>query len=264
MIQGKTIAITRTPEEAQDFINLMKVGGGIPIALPTIQVMSKGDKIVDEFLDVLKNDDPDFFVFLSSKAVSILFDSAKKAGKFEELQLAIANTTVMAVGPKTKATITSYGIRVAYMPERHSSVGIGEVICRLNAVGKKVLVPRSGASNSFLKDLLEKIGLQVIEIHMYDVCAFNNTNSWNEFRQIFSQSKVDGIIFTSASSVDAFFEIMKKDYDEKTLQNTLKKMKLVSIGPFTSEALGKFELEGITSDVHTIEGAFETIKNSLG
>jgi len=204
-----------------------------------------------------------FFVFLSSKAVTLLFDSAKKSGKFDELQLAIANTSVISVGPKTRAAIESYGVRVTHMPNRHSSVGVGEVITRLNAVGKKVLVPRSGASNSFLKDLLEKIGLVVIEIHMYDVCAFSDTSKWNEFRTLFSQSKIDGIIYTSASSVNAFFEIMKKDYDDKTLYNNLKKIKLVSIGPFTSEALDKFQLDGITSDVHTVEGAFETIKNSL-
>jgi len=61
MIQGKTIAITRAPEDAEDFINLMNIAGATPISLPTIQIMSKGEKIVDEFLDALKNEHPDFF-----------------------------------------------------------------------------------------------------------------------------------------------------------------------------------------------------------
>ena len=102
MIQGKTIAITRAPEDAEDFINLMKIDGAIPIALPTIQILSKGEKIVDEFLDALKNENPDFFVFLSSKAVSLLFDLAKNTGKFDELQLAVANTSVIQLDQKPK------------------------------------------------------------------------------------------------------------------------------------------------------------------
>ena len=35
------------------------------------------------------------------------------------------------------------------MPTRYSSVGVGEVFTKLNAVGKKVIVPRSGASTPF-------------------------------------------------------------------------------------------------------------------
>jgi len=205
MLQGKTIAITRPKEEAEEFISLMDVHGAKPITLPTIQVMGKGEKIADEFLDAYQNYDPDFSIFLSAKAASILFDGAKKSKIFEKLQLVVANSIVIAVGPKTRDALLGYGIKATHMPKRHSSVGVGEVITRLNAVGKKVLVPRSGASNSFLKDLLEKIGLDVMEINLYDVCAFNDTTLWNEFRELFSKNQIDGIIFTSASSVNAFF-----------------------------------------------------------
>jgi uroporphyrinogen-III synthase len=54
---------------------------------------------------------------------------------------------------------------------------------------------------------------------------------------------------------------MKKDYDEKTLLNNLQKTKIVSIGPFTSEELNKLDLQNTVADVHTVPGAFETLKN---
>ncbi|MGQ0376878.1 MAG: uroporphyrinogen-III synthase [Nitrososphaerota archaeon] len=261
MIEGKTIAITRSEEDAEEFIQLLSKEKARPIALPTIELVSKGEKIVHEFLDAIQNYDPDYSIFMSSKAVKLLFDEAKKISLYEKLQLAVANTMVIAVGPKTKTALEEEGIKVAYMPNRYSSVGVGEVISRLNAVGKKVIVPRSGASTPFLKNLLEKIGLGVKEIYLYDVCAFNDTTQWNEFRELFSKNSVDGIIFTSASSVQAFFEIMTKDYDQKTLLNNLKKLNVVSIGPFTAEELKKFQVENIVAPVHTVSGAFETIKN---
>ncbi|MEX0656480.1 MAG: uroporphyrinogen-III synthase [Nitrosopumilaceae archaeon] len=261
MIEGKTIAITRSEEDAEEFIQLLSKEKARPITLPTIQLVSKGEKIVCEFLDELKAYDPDYSVFMSSKAVKLLFDEAKKISLYEKLQLAVANTIVIAVGPKTKAALEEEGIKVAYMPNRYSSVGVGEVLSRLNAVGKKVIVPRSGASTPFLKNLLEKIGLEIKEIYLYDVCAFNDTTQWNEFRELFSKNNVDGIIFTSASSVQAFFEIMTKDYEQKTLLNNLKKTKVISIGPFTAEELKKFQVENIVAPVHTVSGAFETIKN---
>ena len=200
---------------------------------------------------------------MSSKAVSLLFETAKKVGKFEELQLAIANTIVLAVGPKTKDALEKENVKVAYMPQRYSSVGIGEIFTKLNAVGKKAIVPRSGASTPFLKELLEKIGLHVTELYLYDVCAFRDTSQWNEFRDMFSQDKVDGIIFTSASSVRAFFEIMTKDHDENQLVDMLHKTMVVSIGPFTADELKKFSVKNAVADVHTIPGSFDVLAKAL-
>ena len=263
MIEGKTIAITRSRDDSQEFIDLITKERGNVLPLPTIELVSKGEKIVDEFLSALADGDPDYSVFMSSKAVSLLFETAKKVGKFEELQLAIANTIVLAVGPKTKDALEKENVKVAYMPQRYSSVGIGEIFTKLNAVGKKVIVPRSGASTPFLKDLLEKIGLHVTELYLYDVCAFRDTSQWNEFRDLFSQDKVDGIIFTSASSVRAFFEIMTKDHDEGHLVEMLHKTMVVSIGPFTADELKKFNVKNVVADVHTILGSFDVLVKAL-
>ena len=261
MLEGKTIAITRSEEDSSEFIELATNDKAKPIPLPTIELVSKGEKIVDEFLNSVKEYNPDYSVFMSSKAVKLLFDTAKESSKLEELLLAVANTIVIAVGPKTKKVLEEHGIKVAYIPNRYSSVGVGEVFTKLNAVGKKVIVPRSGASTPFLKELLAKIGLDVLEMHLYDVCAFRDTTQWNEFRELFSQNKVDGIVFTSASSVRAFFEIMTKDYDEKTLLNNLQKTHVVAIGPFTADELKKFQIQNTISQVHTVPGAFDTMKN---
>ena len=263
MLDGKTIAITRSKDDASEFITLAEQNKATPIALPTIELVGKGEKIVDEFLTSVKQNNPDYTLFLSSKAVKLLFDTAKSIEKFDELQLAVANSIVMSVGPKTTASLESYGIKVNHEPENHSSIGVGEEFSQINAVGKKVIIPRSGAANSFLKELLDKIGINVVEVFLYDVCAFSDLTQWNGFRELFSQGKIDGIIFTSASSVRGFFEIMLKDYEKSALESNLSKVSLVSIGPFTSEELKKFDISYVVSDVHTVSGAFETMKNSL-
>ncbi|KAF6244965.1 uroporphyrinogen-III synthase [Nitrosopumilus sp. b2] len=264
MLDGKTIAITRSKDDAAEFISLSEQNNATPIALPTIELVSKGEKIVDEFLESVKTYNPDYSVFMSSKAVKLLFDTAKQSGKLETLQLAVANTIVLSVGPKTTIALEEQGIKVNHQPaETFSSVGIGELFTQLNAVGKKVIVPRSGASTPFLKELLNKIGIDVFEIHLYDVCAFRDTTQWNGFRELFSQNKIDGIVFTSASSVRGFFEIMEKDYDQNTLLDNLAKLSVVSIGPFTSDELKKFKVKNTVAEVHTVVGAFDAMKNTL-
>ncbi|HJU13386.1 MAG TPA: uroporphyrinogen-III synthase [Candidatus Nitrosotalea sp.] len=263
MMQGKVIAITRSKEDSEEFIKLVSSEKARAISLPTIELVSKGDGMVDEFLTAIKTDNPDFSVFMSSKAVRLLFDTARKVSKYEQLRLAVANTTVIAVGPKTSAALEAEGIRVAHMPERYSSVGVGEVFTRLNAADKKVIVPRSGASTPFLAQLLEKIGLHVKEVYLYDVRSHSDLGQWIEFKQLLSENKVDGVVLTSASSVRAFFEIMLGDTDEKTLKSNLQKTKVVAIGPFTADELKKFGINPIVANVHTVPGAVETIKNCL-
>ena len=260
MIRGKVIAITRSKEDSKEFVRLLSNAKAKAISLPTIELVSKGKGMVDEFLGAIKKEDPDYTVFMSSKAVKLLFDTARKISKHEKLQLAIANTTVIAVGPKTKAVLEDEGIRVSHIPERFSSVGVGEVFTTLNAEGKKVIVPRSGASTPFLAQLLKKIGLKVKEIYLYDVKSSSALSHWKGFKKLFSQNKVDGIVFTSASSVRAFFEIMLLDSDEKTLKNNLEKITVVAIGPFTADELKKFGVKPITADVHTVPGAVEAMK----
>ena len=259
MIEGKTIAITRSKDDSEEFIELVTQQNANPITLPTIELISKGEKIVDEFLETIEKENPDFSVFMSSKAVKLLIESARKSSKFSALQLAIANTVVVAVGPKTREVLENENIKVAHMPERHSSVGVGEVFTKLNALGKKVIIPRSGASTPFLKNLLEKIGTNVVELYLYDVCAFRDPTEWNEFRRMLSENKIDGIIFTSASSVRAFFEIMTNDYNKDQLIQLLEQTKVIAIGPFTADELKKFNLQNIVANVHTVKGSVDAV-----
>ena len=275
--QQRTVAITRAPDDAAEFLEMARGRGIRAHALPTIQLVSKGDKIVNEFLDTARAESPDYAVFMSSKAVRLLFDTARRLDKgggsaaqpestYERLRLAVANMTVVAVGPKTRDALESEGIRVNEMPPKtYSSVGVGELFTGLNAVGRKVIVPRSGASTPFLRELLEKIGLDVVELHLYDVCAFSDTATWNGFRAEFAGGRIDGIVFTSASSVRGFVEIMSKDFGADALTERLSRTAVVAIGPFTSDELKK---KGVThnviSEVHTVQGAFETMAREIG
>ena len=47
MNQETTIAITRSKDDSEEFIELITKHNAIPITLPTIELVSKGEKIVD-------------------------------------------------------------------------------------------------------------------------------------------------------------------------------------------------------------------------
>lgn len=258
MTDGKTIAITRSREDAAEFIAMAEKSGARPIPLPTIQLVETGKDTAGKFLEQVQRYDPDYCVFMSSKVVRLLFDSASRSSIGDRLRLAIANTTAVAVGPVTKASLAEHGIRARHMPERtFSSVGVGEVLSAICSEGEKVIVPRSGAATPFLGDLLRKIGLDVLEVRLYDVRAAGRGPAWDGFAKMLSESAVDGIVFTSASSVRGFFEIMQKYRERERLAKELAKTRVVAIGPFTADELAQFGLDSAVARVHTVAGAFE-------
>ena len=68
MLDGKTIAITRSKDDASEFISLAEKNKAIPIPLPTIEFVSNGEKIVDDFLNLVETEHPDYSVFLELKS----------------------------------------------------------------------------------------------------------------------------------------------------------------------------------------------------
>jgi len=56
---------------------------------------------------------------------------------------------------------------------------------------------------------------------------------------------------------------MSKDYDENSLIEKLHGSLIVAIGPFTADELKNFKVNNTVSEVHTVLGSFDTIKETL-
>ncbi|HEU4606064.1 MAG TPA: uroporphyrinogen-III synthase [Nitrososphaera sp.] len=249
-LKDKVIAITRGERDAAEFSQLVSEEGGRAIALPTIEVVPKGPDAAKDFLARLEKKKHDYCAFMSPQAVKILFDYAGR-----EAALALKSTTVIAVGPKTKESLVEHGVNVRLMPAKFSSAGLVELLSALKAKGEKIIIPRSGAANEFATKALEDLGMQVDEVLLYTVRTAPVTFAWSEFSELLLQKKVDAVIFTSASSVGSFFEIMGKLSGVDLQLDTL--AKVVSIGPFTSKELKGRMIKYFEAEEHTVRGALE-------
>jgi uroporphyrinogen-III synthase len=258
ILKGKTLAITRSERDAEEFSRLVAAEGGKAIALPTIEIVPAGPQAAREFLDKLHDKKHDYCAFMSSQAVSVLFELASKS----EIISALESTAVIAVGPKTRQSLEERGISVRLMPEKFSSAGLVELLLLSGAkpAGKKIIIPRSGAANEFATEALTKIGMQVDEVSLYSVRTCAPSSAWGEFSALLLQKKVDAVIFTSASSVGSFFEIMAKISPGHPRLDSV--TRVVSIGPFTSKELrGRGIIKCFEVKEHTVKGALELAKN---
>lgn len=259
-ISGKNLAITRNESDASEFISAVQSEDGHAIPLPTIQLVARSPNISLDYLDVAVSYIPDYTIFMSSKAVKLLFDDAKKNNTLDKTRLAVANSVVVSVGPKTSAMLENYNIQVNLAPESiFSSVGVGEILSRMPRNKNKILVPRSGASPPFLKDLLTKEGFDVRELYLYDVKPHPGGKIWHEFYDMLYNGMIHGIVFTSVSSVKAFFDIMYT-MNSTDVVKLLNGMVVVSIGPFTSEELDNLDVQHHVSPVHTVAGSLDVLR----
>jgi uroporphyrinogen-III synthase len=263
-LNNKILAITRKDTYAHEFSQLVSSEGGKTISLPTVEIVPKDPKFVEEFISTIKKNEHDYCVFMSSQAVNVLFDLAMKINKTENVISALNSRTIIAVGPKTRWSLINHRIDVKMVPERYSSEGLIELFSKMDRIkGKRIIIPRSGASKEFVRKSLSDLGMIVDELFLYTLRTSQTNSIWKNFTLLLEQKEVDAIIFTSASTVESFFEIMQKlSYNTHSLLKAVKAV--IAIGPLTNEELIKRNIRSLEAKEHTIKGTFELAKAVLG
>ena len=259
-LDKKTLAITRKDLDAQEFSELVLSEGGKAISLPAIEIVPRHPKVIEEFIGSINEKRHDYCLFMSSQAVEVLCDLARRINKINQVLSALASTTVVAIGPKTRASLIRHGIYVKILPQKYSSEGLVELFSKMGSVtGKRIIIPRSGASNAFVRNSLSSLGMIVEEVFLYNVLTSDTDSNWKDFILLLNQKNVDAIIFTSASNVRSFFDIMNRlSSKTESLLNNVKAV--IAIGPFTNEELRKRNIQTLEAKEHTIRGTVELAK----
>ena len=149
------------------------------------------------------------------------------------------------------------------LPEVYSSVGLVELFSRMKSNEKKILIPRSEASDEFVQKALTALNMVVNTIFLYTVRTADISPTWKDFVLLLEQKRVDAIVFTSASNVRSFFEITQKmSYNISSLLKNVNA--IIAIGPMTNGELKKRNVQSCESTEHTLRGTVKTAKIILG
>ncbi|MEO9364306.1 MAG: uroporphyrinogen-III synthase [Nitrososphaera sp.] len=245
-LEGRVLAITRGRKEAAEFSRLVRKGGGRAVPVKAIEIVPEGRRAAQRFLKLLKEKEHDYCAFMSAQAVAVLFDLGGK-----NIITALESTKVIAVGPKTKQELERRGVRVDMMPRAFSSAGLAEMLSKKSQEGKKIIIPRSAEAGDYAAKALLDLGMAVDEVFMYSVRTAKVTPAWKKFYGMLVDKKIDALVFTSASNVRSFFEIIDGLGREVRID---KLVQVVSIGPFTSAELEKRRIRYREAEDHTIEG----------
>ncbi|HUP59119.1 MAG TPA: uroporphyrinogen-III C-methyltransferase [Thermoanaerobaculia bacterium] len=219
-LYGKRIVVTRAREQASELKRLLEDSGAQVLQFPTIEIAPPESW---ESLDRVLASRYDWLIFTSANGVNAYFERLKDVR-------ALAGTKIAAVGQTTADALRARGIQPDLVPERFISTELLPLLAE-DQRGIRTAVIRAEEGREELIDELRRRGGEVELGIAYRTIAADY--DLDELRALIASDAIDVVTFTSASTVDRFFEKLTSEERARVMQHAM----IASIGPATSEAV---------------------------
>src|SRR5882672_8768227 len=243
---GQRIVVTRSREQASQLSQLLQESGAEVLEIPTIKLEppTHREALIDALLEL---NSYDWLVFTSPNGVTKFFEYFFK--QFHDMR-DLGGARIAAVGPATANKLKELHLQVDLMPDEATAANIAEEFSGFESIENlKICLLRAEVANRELPDALEALGAIVDDIACYKTVP--ETEDLTGAAAKLLESGAAWITFTSASTVEHFHA----RFDLPGLLQKFPEMKLASIGPETSKALGSLNLEpAVEARPHSIEG----------
>lgn len=249
---GKRVVVTRSREQASDLSRRIEDLGGEAWEFPAIEITEPEDyTAMDEA--IAKIDSYHWLIFTSVNGVDSFFTRLRHHNRdIRDLK----GTKLCAIGPKTKERLEEMCLHVEYVPSEYRAEAVLEGLKGKLLPSQRVLMPRADIARKILPETLIQMGAEVD-----DVVAYRTVRGSGEasiLREMLEEKMIHYVTFTSSSTVKNFVEMLGAD----NIHELLKGVKLVSIGPVTSQSARDL---GLTIDVeasaYTIDGLVDALAN---
>jgi uroporphyrinogen III methyltransferase / synthase len=239
----RSVLVTRGADQAGEFTSKLERLGARVYACPTIEITPPASyRELDQAIDALASFD--WIVFTSYNAVKYFFGRLSDHGLDTR---ALGRCRVCAVGPKTAAALTPFGVRADLVPEDYKAEGVVAAFSEMDMKEKRVLFPRGDRAREVVPDELRAMGAEVSA----PVAYANVTPGQlpDDALRALEERRVDCVTFTSSSTVENLASML----GENRFLHLLEGVRVASIGPITSRSCQELGL-----DVH-IEPAEYTL-----
>jgi uroporphyrinogen III methyltransferase/synthase len=247
---GKTIAITRTREQAGELANRLSDLGAECLECPTIRVVPPRDWTpLDAAIERLGT--YDWLVLTSVNGVNYFFKRLFERGKDVR---ALAKVRTATIGPATARRLRDFGFHSDIVPETYRAESIIEAFQKEPMEGKKVLLPRAKEARPILPIEVRKMGATVDEIAAYE--TEQATESVDLLMNRLEKRSVDMVTFTSSSTVKNFKAALPAERFDSLVQD----IKVAAIGPITADTARHLGLHvDVEATEYTIPGLCDAI-----
>jgi uroporphyrinogen III methyltransferase/synthase len=188
--------------------------------------------------------------------VKFFWERLREKGKENHFPIPLK---VCAIGPATANQLKEKGIRIDSMPKEYIAEAVLEGFERTTIRGKRILLARARIARDVLPKGLRKMGAKVDVVEVYR--TIRPRGGSKRLRQLLSAGGVDGVTFTSSSTVNHFMELLKKEDWKRLLTGIV----IACIGPVTAHTAEKWGMSvHIQPEEYTIPALTEAIARYFG
>lgn len=231
-LQGRTICVTRSAEQAAPLVSALTALGASVLAVPTIAIAPPPDDSIIRGA-AARLDEFRWLILTSTNAVDQLFVYLAQAGQ----ATLPPNLMVAAVGSATARALEQRGVNVDVVPADFRAEGLIEEFAKAGpAPGVKVLFPRALVAREILPAALTELGYNVTVAPVY-----RTVPAEIEPEKLTELAGIDGITFTSPTTARFFFEGCREGGMDPVA--VLTGVAIFSIGPVTTAELVELGIE---------------------
>lgn len=237
-MRGELIGILES-RSADQLAALITRHGGVPLSAPALAEVPDVDlDAIRSMIEGCRALPPKLAIFQTGVGTKALFDAAQQLQLRDELCRVLDGTIIAVRGPKPIAALRAQGI----VPTRSAAEPFttSELLAAIDDIeiaSEKVLVQRYGESNETLNEALVQRGASVVEIPTYKWSLPRNVQPLLQLMDRLDAGEVRAVVFTSASQVRNLFAVASGHDRATSLQRSLSRARIVSIGPVCTHAL---------------------------
>jgi uroporphyrinogen-III synthase len=243
-VKGKRIAVLEA-RLGKQLAELVTQRGGVPFHAPALaELPDLEPQKIAALVQSMEARPPQLAVFQTGVGTRALFGATDTLGVTNRFLQLLANSTVVARGPKPTAALRSRDVRIdRAAADPFTTHEVLEAIKDLDLKGARVIVQRYGTANTELDRALEARGAEVVEIPTYRWSLPQDTGPLAELIGALERHEMDAAVFTNAEQVRNLFAVAGKLGKTDALRAALNGTLVASIGPVASAALREAKVD---------------------
>lgn len=246
---GRTVLSLESRRAGEIATLIENYGGHALVAPATREVPASRSEDVSRFVTALLQDKIDLVILLTGVGARALARAAESFCARDQFIAALSRTSVLARGPKPVAALRELNVPIKWsVPEPNTWREVLQVLDdnRVPLHGRWVAVQEYGVPSKDLLDGLMHRGAEIMAIHIYDWALPEDVAPLKNAIESVLQGRVDLVLFTAAVQVHHFLQVADQMGFRDSLIAALRRTKIASIGPVTSEGLAEY---GLTADM---------------
>ncbi len=217
--------------------------GGRPWITSTLREVPVPDDELRPWLDRLAAGSFDTVIFLTGVGCRLLLDAAERSGQWEAARTGLANTRVVARGPKPVQVLKQHGVRIDYVPpEPNTSDEVLAGLLSWDLSAMRIGLQCYGGSTPFLERLRARLAASEASVSEVMPYRWEGPLDDQPVRELIAAclgGRVDALAIMSSSQIHNLFAVAEEYDQADELQRALNDPRVIvaAVGPVTRDAI---------------------------